>query len=204
MATQSPVFTLLAGDICYADPDGSGLPADDSAIPNATPAGKNKYNPYVWDVFLNQIEPQAAFTPWMFATGNHDMEPLYGNTEFLGGSPNHGYGGHAKRLDLPANGPHTCPAVYRFGYGNVGVISVDANDLSYEIQTNTGYSQVRYDDYAFIAVDVVPGRHGERTTFTVRTLADALPGSGKPYTEIDKITFERTAGRSRIRTIERP
>jgi hypothetical protein len=396
MATQNPVFTLLAGDICYADPDGSGLPADDSAVPG-TPVGKNRYNPYVWDVFLNQIEPQAAFTPWMFATGNHDMEPLYGNTDFLGDSPNHGYGGHAKRLDMPDNGPRTCPSVYRFVYGNVGVISVDANDLSYEIQTNTGYSggaqlrwledtlrewrrgglsdtvdfvvaffhhcaysttnnhasdgglrdkldplfskyqvdlvvqghnhllertdpirygrrtrpapdgstirpaddgvtylcvgsggrprypfrpapspaappppgvtptgpqllpegqryrgyqpaggantaenntenvvnsyvwskdgtainasgypqgtkipeviewsQVRYDDYAFIAVDVVPGRRGERTTFTVRTLADALPGSGKPYTEIDRITFERTAGRSRIRTIDRP
>ena len=394
MSTQNPVFTLLAGDICYADPDGSGLPADDTGI-TSTPAGKNRYNPYVWDVFLNQIEPQAAFTPWMFATGNHDMEPLYGNTEFLGDSPNHGYGGHAKRLDMPGNGPRTCPSVYRFVYGNVGVISVDANDLSYEIQTNTGYSggaqlrwledtlrewrrggladtvdfvvaffhhcaysttnnhasdgglrdkldplfskyqvdlvvqghnhllertdpirygrrtkaapdgstirpaddgvtyicvgsggrprypfrpapsatapappgvtptgpqllpegqryrgyhpaggantaenntenivngyvwskdgtainssgypqgtkvpevvdwsQVRYDDYAFIAVDVVPGRRGERTTFTVRTLADALPGSGQPYTEIDKITFERTAGRSCIRTIE--
>ena len=394
MSTQNPVFTLLAGDICYADPDGSGLPADDTGI-TSTPVGKNRYNPYVWDVFLNQIEPQAAFTPWMFATGNHDMEPLYGNTSLLGDSPNHGYGGHAKRLDMPGNGPRTCPSVYRFVYGNVGVISVDANDLSYEIQTNTGYSggaqlrwledtlrewrrggladtvdfvvaffhhcaysttnnhasdgglrdrldplfskyqvdlvvqghnhllertdpirygrrtkaapdgstirpaddgvtyicvgsggrprypfrpapsatapappgvtptgpqllpegqryrgyhpaggantaenntenivngyvwskdgtainssgypqgtkvpevvdwsQVRYDDYAFIAVDVVPGRRGERTTFTVRTLADALPGSGKPYTEIDKITFERTAGRSCIRTIE--
>ena len=76
----------------------------------------------------------------MFATGNHDMEPLYGNTEYLGGSPTHGYGGHAKRLDLPKNGPKGCPSVYSFVYGNVGVISVDANDLSYEIQTNTGYS----------------------------------------------------------------
>jgi hypothetical protein len=390
MATQKPVFTLLAGDICYADPDGSGLPADDTGI-TTSPTGKNRYNPYVWDVFLNQIEPQAAFTPWMFATGNHDMEPLYGNTEFLGDSPNHGYGGHLKRLDLPSNGPRTCPSVYRFVYGNVGVISVDANDLSYEIQTNTGYSngsqlrwledtlrewrsgdscatvdfvvaffhhcaysttnnhasdgglrdrldplfskyqvdlvvqghnhllertdpirygrrtkaapdgstikpasdgvtyicvgsggrprypfrpapsptnppppgvtptgpqllpegqryrgyqpaggantaenntenivnsyvwskegtavnasgypqgtkvaetvdwsQVRYDDYAFIAVDVKPARRGERTTFTVRTLADALPGTGQPYTEIDRITFERTAGLSAI------
>nr|WP_245577389.1 metallophosphoesterase family protein [Actinoplanes globisporus] len=396
MATQNPVFTLLAGDICYADPDGSGLPADDSAIPG-TPVGKNRYNPFVWDVFLNQIEPQAAFTPWMFATGNHDMEPLYGDTSFLGDSPNHGYGGHAKRLDLPGNGPRTCPSVYRFVYGNVAVISVDANDLSYEIQTNTGYSggaqlrwledtlkewrhgglsdtvdfvvaffhhcaysttnnhasdgglrdkldplfskyqvdlvvqghnhllertdpirygrrtrpapdgstirpaddgvtyicvgsggrprypfrpapsdsapapagvtptgpqllpegqryrgyqapgganttenntenivnsyvwskdgtainssgypsgtkvpevvdwsQVRYDDYAFIAVDVVPARRGHRTTFTVRTLADALPGTGKPYSEIDRITFERTAGRSNIRKLDTP
>lgn len=142
MSSQRPVFTLLAGDICYADPDGSGLPADNSgkATGTSTPKGKNAYNPYVWDVFLNQIESQAAFTPWMFATGNHDMEALYGETEFLGGSPTHGYGGHVKRLDLPKNGPRTCPSVYSFVYANVAVISVDANDLSTEIQTNTGYS----------------------------------------------------------------
>ncbi|GGL89347.1 purple acid phosphatase family protein [Nakamurella endophytica] len=393
MATQKPRFTLLAGDICYADPSGTGLPADDTlALTGGSPAGKNNYNPYVWDVFLNQIESQAAFTPWMFATGNHDMEPLYGATEFVGQSPNHGYGGHQKRLDLPGNGPKGCPSVYSFVYANVAVISVDANDLSYEIQTNTGYSdgaqlqwiertlkewrtnphvaptvdfvvaffhhcafsttnnhasdgglrdaldplfskyqvdlvvqghnhllertdpirngkatrrapdgstvepakdgvtyicvgsggrprypfrpapspaapppagvdpfgpqllpegqrfrgyqppggtnatenntenvvnsyvwskegtavgaggyptgtkvpeqiewsQVRYDDYAFIAVDVVPAAEGRCTTFTVRTLADALPGSGKPYAEIDRITLRRTAGRSGI------
>jgi hypothetical protein len=398
MSTQHPVFTLLAGDICYADPSGTGLPADDStALTTGAAAGKNLYNPYVWDVFLNQIESQAAFTPWMFATGNHDMEPLYGNTEYLGGSPTHGYGGHLKRLDLPGNGPKTCPSVYRFVYGNVGVISIDANDLSNEIQTNKGYSQgaqlrwleetlkewrspqgpyagsidfivaffhhcaystttnhasdggvrgaldglftkyqvdlavqghnhtfertdpikngrpsrsapdgatihpavdgvtyitagsggrpryafrpapsatapaapgsdptgpqllpegqryrgyapagglnttenntenvvnsyvwsadgtavnasgypsgtqvpeevewsqVRYDDYAFIAVDVVPARHGQKTTFTIRTLADALPGSGKPYAEIDKITLTRTAGLNAIRSLD--
>ncbi len=393
MATQNPRFTLLAGDICYADPSGTGLPADDSgALTTGAAPGKNLYNPYVWDVFLNQIESQAAFTPWMFATGNHDMEPLYGNTEYLGGSPVHGYGGHAKRLDLPKSGPTNCPSVYSFIFGNVAVISLDANDLSAEIQTNTGYSdgaqlkwleatlkewrtnphvsetidfvvaffhhcafsttnnhasdggvrdaldplftkfqvdlvvqghnhlmertdpikngkptrqapdgstirpaqdgvtyltvgsggrprypfrpapsatnppppgvdpfgpqllpegqryrdytppgganktenntenvvnsyvwskegttvnpsgypagtkvpeeiewsQVRYDDYAFVAVDVVPARPGSPTTFTIRTIADALPGSGKPYQEIDRLTLTRVAGESGI------
>jgi hypothetical protein len=37
---------------------------------------------------------------------------------------------------------------------------------------------------------VVPGRQGQKTTFTVRTLADALPGTSSPYTEIDRISFE--------------
>lgn len=141
MSTQKPRFTLLSGDICYADPSGTGLPADDTgALTTGAAPGKNLYNPYVWDVFINQIESQAAFTPWMFATGNHDMEPLYGKTEALGGSANHGYGGHLKRLDLPGTGPKGCPWVYSFTYGNVAVISLDANDLSAEIQTNTGYS----------------------------------------------------------------
>ncbi|AEV87200.1 phosphoesterase [Actinoplanes sp. SE50] len=378
MDTQRPAFTLLAGDICYANTSGTGLPADDTtALTGKAPAGRNLFNPNVWDVFLNQIEPQAAYTPWMFATGNHDMEPVYGNTAVLGDSPTHGYGGHVQRLDFPATGPRGCPSVYRFVYGNVGLISLDANELSWELQSNTGYSggaqvawlkdtlkrwraagsgvdfivaffhhcafstahnhasdggvraaieplftryrvdlavqghnhlfertdpirhgrrtraapdgatvhpekdgttyvcvgsggrprypfrpapgapapappgvvpkgeqklpegqryrghrangrentsstvansyfwaehngkatkgvrvpesvdwsQVRYDGYAFIAVDVVPPRlAGGRTTLTVRTLADALPGSGQAHTEIDRITLERTAG----------
>ncbi|WP_232050107.1 metallophosphoesterase family protein [Actinoplanes sp. OR16] len=141
LATQQPVFTLLAGDICYANPSGSGLPADDTtALTRIAPKGKNLFNPYVWDVFLNQIEPLASSTPWMFATGNHDMEPIYGNTRFLGDSPAHGYGGLLERLDFPTNGPHTCPSVYRFAYGNVGLISLDANELSSELHTNAGYS----------------------------------------------------------------
>ncbi len=333
MATQRPRFTLLAGDICYADPSGTGLPADDRAHPAP---GTDRYDPSTWDVFLAQIEGQSAYTPWMFGTGNHDMEALYGA---------HGYGGHAARLDLPANGPAGCPSVYRFAYANVGVVSVDANELSAEIRTNRGYSggaqlrwladtlrtwradptidfvvaffhhcaysttrehasdggvrdalgplfdryqvdlavqghnhvmertdpirggrptraapdgstvepardgvtylcigsggrarysfpvgagqryrgrpdgadavdsyvwvadgskqaervewsRVRYDGYAFLAVDVTPARAGRPATMTLRTLADALPGRPEPYTEIDRVTLRRTAGRT--------
>lgn len=60
------------------------------------------------------------------------------------------------------------------------------------------WSQVRYDHYAFIAVDVVPAKPGAKTTFTIRTIADALPSSGKPYSEIDRVTLERVAGRNAI------
>jgi hypothetical protein len=60
------------------------------------------------------------------------------------------------------------------------------------------WSRVRYDGYAFLAVDVVPARPGRPTTMTLRTLADALPGRPGPYTEIDRITLRRVAGRSRI------
>ncbi len=65
----------MAGDICYADPAGSGLPADDTlALQAGSPPGTNDYNPCVWDVFLAQIDGQSAYNPWMFSTGNHDME----------------------------------------------------------------------------------------------------------------------------------
>ncbi len=56
-------------------------------------------------------------------------------------SPN-GYGGQSARWALPDNGfdPRRAPGVYSFAYGNVGVVALDANDVSYEITANTGYS----------------------------------------------------------------
>jgi hypothetical protein len=125
-----PAFHLLAGDIAYADPNGTGSPLSYVSKGKAA-KGFDKYNPYVWDVYLRSIEPSAADTPWLFATGNHDMEASY---------PTHGYGGHLARLGFPDNGPSACPSVYSFSYGNVAVLSLDANDVSYEIRSNTGYS----------------------------------------------------------------
>lgn len=126
-----PDFHVLAGDIAYADPSGGGLPGQFAAHGQTPPKTFDKYNPYVWDTYFAAIEASASQTPWMFATGNHDMEAIY--------SP-HGYGGHAARLDLPGNGPVGCPSAYSFTYGNVAVLSLDANDVSYEIKVNTGYS----------------------------------------------------------------
>lgn len=42
------------------------------------------------------------------------------------------------RLDFPGNGPSVCPGTYFFAYGNVGFISLDPNDVSYEITANLG------------------------------------------------------------------
>ena len=42
---------------------------------------------------------------------------------------------------------------------------------------------------------------GKHTTFTIRTLADALPGTNEPYSEIDRITLQRRAGEGRIRRV---
>ena len=69
----------------------------------------------------------------MVTTGNHDMEAWY--------SPD-GYGGQLARWSLPDSGfdPRTAPGVYSFTYGNVGVVALDANDVSYEIPANFGYT----------------------------------------------------------------
>ncbi|MFI6641044.1 purple acid phosphatase family protein [Streptomyces sp. NPDC050504] len=117
---QNPSFHLHAGDICYADSSGQGKESD-------------TYDARVWDQFLAQTESVAARVPWMVTTGNHDMEAWY--------SPN-GYGGQSARFSLPDNGPDpvNAPGVYSFTYGNVGVVALDANDVSYEIPANKGYT----------------------------------------------------------------
>jgi len=55
----------------------------------------------------------------MFATGNHDMEAAY---------PTHGYGGHLARW-ISRQRARAVPSVYSFVYGNVAVLSLDANDV---------------------------------------------------------------------------
>ena len=150
-------FNLLAGDICYANPSGDavaiinpdgpgGTQPGDSNTPAPPPnsGGWDDFDPYVWTSYLSTIEPSSASTPWMFATGNHDVElfsaALGADAVTTGYYGSIGYGGHAQRLDLPQNGPSRCPSVYSFTYSNVAIVSVDANDLSYEIQGLHGYS----------------------------------------------------------------
>lgn len=138
IARRAPAFHLLAGDICYADPSGNGHPVRNNPAGDA-PNGFDDFDPTLWTAYFASIEPSAATSPWMFATGNHDMEALYDDNTAPGGAA-HGYGGHAARLALPRTGPAQCPSVYAFRYGGVGVLSLDANDLSCEIRTNAGYS----------------------------------------------------------------
>lgn len=116
-----PAFHLLAGDICYADPKGGG-------------GAHDTFYPEVWDTWLQLISPIARSTPWMCTTGNHEMEPGFGPL---------GYSGVLDRLRLPGNGASGCPSTYVFRYGNVAFVSLDSNDVSYEIPHNLGYSQGR-------------------------------------------------------------
>lgn len=69
----------------------------------------------------------------MVTTGNHDMEAWH--------SPD-GYGGQNARWTLPSGGPDPVrsPGAYSFTYGNVGVVALDSNDVSYEIRANTGHT----------------------------------------------------------------
>ena len=70
------------------------------------------------------------------------MEALYDDNTAPGGAA-HGYAGPAARLGLPRSGPAGCPSVYSVVYGNVGILSLDANDLSQEIRPTSVTAQAR-------------------------------------------------------------
>ncbi|MET7732290.1 metallophosphoesterase family protein [Streptomyces sp. NPDC005402] len=118
---QNPAFHLHAGDIAYGDPAGQGKTSD------------TVFDARTWDQFLAQTESVAKSVPWMVSFGNHDMEAWY--------SPN-GYGGEEARFTLPDNGPDKkhLPGVYSFVHGNTAIISLDPNDVSFEIPANLGIS----------------------------------------------------------------
>ena len=157
-------FNLQAGDLCYAQaqgdiqpiinpdgPNGSQPSSKNTPTPAANSGGWDYYDPWVWTSWLPMIEASAASIPWMFATGNHDTELFSSHVAAdkvtVDNYEAHGYGGLKKRMDLPTTGPSACPSVYSFSYGNVGIISLDANELSWEIQGLLGYSkgaQVRW------------------------------------------------------------
>ncbi len=105
--TRRPAFHLLAGDICYADAQGLGAPETFSTQLAQT----NDYDPFAWSAYFAMIERSAATTPWMFTTGNHDMEALYGTPQNVPprADLSHGYGGHLQRLALPDQRTHRLP-----------------------------------------------------------------------------------------------
>lgn len=115
---QNPAFHLHAGDWSYAESGGSGLLTD-------------TFDPRIFDSWFTEIEGVASNVPWMAAVGNHEMEPWY---------PIHGYGGQLKRMSFIGNAPGSCPVSFSFLYGNVGFIALDANDVSYELEANLGYT----------------------------------------------------------------
>lgn len=116
---QNSAFHLHAGDCSYAESGGDGLITD-------------PFDPRIWDSFFTEIQPTAGQVPWQIAVGNHEMEPWY--------SPD-GYGGQYARWEFPgAVSSPAPPTYYSFVYGNVGIVSLDANDVSYEIPANFGYT----------------------------------------------------------------
>ncbi|MFB7911323.1 purple acid phosphatase family protein [Kitasatospora sp. NPDC056076] len=114
IAGLDPAFHLHMGDLSYANSGGSGK-TDDA------------YDARLWDSFFVQNDPVAARTPWMVAVGNHEMEPWYGGD---------GYGGVRARFTMPDNAWDQSTGIYSWRYQNVGLISLDGNDVCFNTPAN--------------------------------------------------------------------
>ncbi len=115
----SPSFHLHMGDLSYANSDGDG-------------GTDNKYDARIWDQFFRQNEAASAQIPWMMAIGNHEMEPWYAAD---------GYGGVRARFTMPDNAWSGSTGIYSWRYQNVGLISLDGNDICYNTPANLDYTK---------------------------------------------------------------
>ncbi|AHH99135.1 metallophosphoesterase [Kutzneria viridogrisea] len=120
IADLAPQFHLAMGDMSYALNGEGGHPAEDV------------YDARKWDSFFAQNEPIAAEIPWMVALGNHEMEGWYDY---------HGYGGMRARFTMPDNAWDGSTCIYSWRYQNVGLISLDGNDICYNSPSNLNYTE---------------------------------------------------------------
>ncbi|WP_371515463.1 purple acid phosphatase family protein [Kitasatospora sp. NBC_01300] len=119
IAGLDPAFHLHMGDLSYANSGGSGKTSD-------------PYDARLWDSFFVQNEPVASRTPWMMAIGNHEMEAWYGAD---------GYGGIRARFTMPDNAWAQSTGIYSWRCQNVGLISLDGNDICYNTAANLNYTK---------------------------------------------------------------
>jgi 3',5'-cyclic AMP phosphodiesterase CpdA len=120
VADLAPQFHLAMGDMSYALEGEGGHPDEDA------------YDARKWDSFFAQNEPIAAEVPWMVALGNHEMEGWYDY---------HGYGGARARFTMPDNAWDGSTGIYSWRYQNVGLISLDGNDICYNSPSNLDYTE---------------------------------------------------------------
>ena len=130
VAQAAPDLVFFVGDLCYADRLGGA--AEPLYTTGPLPGQQDLAQ---WDNWLAQIQPSAHATPWMFTTGNHEME--------VGQGPL-GYDGFLSRMRLPSR---TGAPYYSFRYGTVGFVALDANDVSFEITHNHGYAGTAQDEW---------------------------------------------------------
>ncbi len=122
IADLGPQFHLAMGDLSYANDGEGGRPETDV------------FDARKWDSFFAQNELVAAEIPWMVALGNHEMESWYDR---------HGYGGMRARFTMPDNAWDGSTCIYSWRYLNVGLISLDGNDICYNSDANLDYTEGR-------------------------------------------------------------
>ena len=87
--------------------------------------------PRTWDQFLAQTEPVAARA----VDGRRSATTTWRRSTRPTATAASGPGGTSRTTGRPRS-----TGAYSFVYGNVGVVALDANDVSYEIPANHGYT----------------------------------------------------------------
>ena len=101
------------------------------------------------------------------------------------GTPRYGWTGKRETDRNFAAGPGSGSTVAGNHKHHVGPY-VSELDFSQTFET-VDWSQARYDDYGFVALDVTPARRGQRTTMVLRFINE----QGR---ELDRVVFARVAG----------
>jgi hypothetical protein len=123
VARIDPALVFLVGDLSYASKTGGLTPAD--LLPPTVEHG-------VWDAWLGLVARSGGTrTPWLAGVGNHEMEDGQGEL---------GYDGYLARVPLPGNGPPGVATAWSARHGNVAFVNLDANDVSYELIRNHGWT----------------------------------------------------------------
>ncbi|WHT16297.1 metallophosphoesterase family protein [Crossiella sp. CA-258035] len=125
LADLAPAFTLGLGNLSYA------ITAGTAGVEGGH-TDTDEYDAARWDSYFAQNEIVAAGTPWMVALGNHEMEDWY--------SAN-GYGGFKARFTMPDNAWNGATGIYSWRYQNVGLISLDGNDICYRNTANYDHTK---------------------------------------------------------------
>jgi hypothetical protein len=124
-ADQGPAFHLALGNLSYAIHNGT--PNAEGGHPTT-----DKYDAARWNSLFAQNEFLARNVPWMITLGNREMEEWY--------SPN-GYGGVRARFTMPDNAWSGSTGIYAWRYQNVGLVSLDGNDICNRNTANFDYTR---------------------------------------------------------------
>lgn len=118
-----PDLVFLVGDLSYASKTGGLVPG--GILPPTVDHG-------IWDRWLGLVSGAGGSgVPWLAGVGNHEIEDGQGDL---------GYDGYLARVPLPGNGPTDVPTAWTARHGNVAFVNLDANDVSYEITRNLGWT----------------------------------------------------------------
>jgi hypothetical protein len=145
-------------------------------------------NPLIYDPKTNSARSSkqaVAVSPQEPA----EVEPAKDGTTYVAagtaGTPRYGW-----------TGKHETDRNFAAGKGSGTTVVGDAktqtgpyvNELDFSVRYETvDWSQARYEDYGFVALDVTPARRGQRTTMVLRFINE----QGR---ELDRVVFSRVAG----------